>query len=147
MWQKITGTIIYDHDWDWYAYCKLPKSLGFYLRHLAWMNKKSLRLMQPEGGTHITFIKRERPPNVELWGKYHNQKCSIYYNIEVGNNKDAYYWLSINPIFLYDIRKELGLPHKPRYPLHLSYGIDKDYIERRHKLYGTSSKKLNRRLR
>lgn len=131
MWHKITGRIIYEDNW--YARCELPEALGWYLRKLAWMNKKSLRLMKPEGGTHITFVKREIPPNKELWGKYKNTKCDIYYNIEVGNNKDAYYWLSINPTFLYQIREELGLPHKPRYPLHLSYGIDNAYIEKRQK--------------
>jgi hypothetical protein len=128
-WNKITGTIKYEDGW--YARCELPSSLGWYLRKLVWMQKKSRRILIPEGGTHITFIKREIPTHKQFWRRYHNFECTIYYSLEVGNNRDAYYWLSINPVFLYDIRQELGLPKKPRYPLHLSYGIDQSFIDRR----------------
>lgn len=138
MWNKITGRIIYENGW--YARCELPKALGFYLRKLAWMQKKSLRLMQPEGGTHITFVKRENPPNKEFWKKYDKMSCDVLYNIEAGGNRDAYYWLDIKSEFIDFIRKELGLPPQARYPIHLTYGIDCDFIEKRVTNYGPSGK-------
>lgn len=131
LWNKIVGRIIYEVDW--YARVEFPSDFGRYLRALAKLNRRSLRLSPPEGGTHITLVKRERPPNEEFWGKYEGYEVSVYYCVEVGNNKDAYYWLSMNPVFLYEIRKELGLPKYPRGPLHLSYGVDSDVIELRKK--------------
>lgn len=132
MWNKITGTIHYDQT-QYFALVKFPNEFGEYLIKLQRMQKPWLRLGLAQGGPHITLVKRETPPYVEYWNKYRRYEVSIYYSLMVGGAKGPYHWLSINPTFLYDIRAELGLPKNPRFPLHLSYAIDFDEVEKRQK--------------
>ncbi len=64
---------------------------------------------QPRYPAHITTVRNEAPPNINLWGKYDGESVAFEYYPIVEDN-DFYFWLRVGSHRLVEIRVELGLP-------------------------------------
>lgn len=58
---------------------------------------------------HISVVRKEKPPKMDLWGKHQNRKIVFEYDNMIYNN-ETYYWLNAYAKELEEIRLELGLP-------------------------------------
>ena len=58
---------------------------------------------------HISVVRHETPPNMELWNKYAGEEIQFSYSHEI-RNSEIYYWLDAWCERLEEIRLELGLP-------------------------------------
>lgn len=65
---------------------------------------------------HVSVVRNETPPNMELWGRYEGIKVPFLYEHHVYNGQ-VYYWLNVFCSRLEDIRVELGLPISSPYTL------------------------------
>ena len=62
---------------------------------------------------HISVVRKETPPKIELWRKYEGQKIEFNYN-PVVHEGSVYFWLNVFCQQLEKIRVELGLEiHSP----------------------------------
>lgn len=58
---------------------------------------------------HISVVRNEIPPRMDLWGKY--EGCEVEFRYEnVVYNGTVYYWLNAFSSRLEEIRVEMGLP-------------------------------------
>jgi len=58
---------------------------------------------------HISVVRNEVPPNMNLWGKYEGERILFLYD-PIIQNDTLYYWLNVFSVRLEVIRVELGLP-------------------------------------
>lgn len=65
---------------------------------------------------HISVVRKETSPRMELWGKYEGERIRFFYDIDVQNDS-RYWWLNIFCVRLEEIRRELGLPVSSPYTL------------------------------
>ena len=70
---------------------------------------KSIRTNKQMYPAHISVVRKENPPNMELWGKYAGELIEFQYS-NVIRNGTVYYWLDAWSKRLEEIRLELGLP-------------------------------------
>ena len=69
---------------------------------------KYIHLNKPMYAPHISVVRNNIPPNINVWDKYQNQKATFQYNSYIYND-ELYYWLDVYSIDLENIRSELGL--------------------------------------
>lgn len=108
---------------NWWLVIDCDPGLGEYYRHLYWLCQyKCHRLMRPAWKEHVSLIRNERPTkNDFLWGVYNGHSMAFFYDPEVKTNGE-YYWLDVYCPGVRLMRKELGLPEEPEFPLHLTIG-------------------------
>lgn len=63
---------------------------------------------------HISVVRKEKPPNLDVWGKYEGEKIFFWYDTEIKWGQ-VYYWLNAFSENLEKIRTELGLPVSSQY--------------------------------
>lgn len=79
------------------------------------------KLTRPVWGTHISVIRGEYIPNIQLWGLDANKIVEFEYDGGVLDNGE-YYWLKASCPYLSEIRKKYGLAPSPRFGFHLTIG-------------------------
>ena len=70
---------------------------------------KTVRLNKPRYAPHISVIRSEIVPRLDLWGKYEGQSVRFQYDSHIYND-ETYYWLRVTCPILMFVRRELGLP-------------------------------------
>ncbi len=73
-------------------------------------------------GSHISFVKGERPKDISLWKKYDGLKIEFSLSNNIRFDNGIHIWLDIYSPQLHDIRKELGLKDLSSMSLHLTLG-------------------------
>jgi hypothetical protein len=63
----------------------------------------------PAYSSHISIVRKELPPNLNVWGKYEGKSIDFWYGDQVKTD-DIYLWLTCYSTTLENIRLELGLP-------------------------------------
>lgn len=99
-----------------------------YYRHLYTMEYPpylnggySLKLTRPVWGTHISIIRGEKIPHMNLWGLDANKIVEFEYDAGVIDNGE-YYWLKARCPALSQLRIKYGLNPEPRFGFHLTIG-------------------------
>ena len=69
---------------------------------------KAVRLQRGKFAPHISVIRKEPIPNLDLWGKHEGALIAFEYEPHVYND-EMYYWLRCYSPALIAIRRELGL--------------------------------------
>jgi hypothetical protein len=90
---------------------------SLFYREYPWKGK----LTRPVWGTHISIIRGEFIPKIELWGLDANKVVEFEYEGGVLDNKE-YYWLKAKCPYLSDLRFRYGLSPDPRFGFHLTIG-------------------------
>lgn len=90
---------------------------SMFYREYPWKGK----LTRPVWGTHISVIRGERIPNMQLWGIDANKIVEFEYDGGVIDNGE-YYWLKARCPALSELREKYGLPKEPRFGFHLTIG-------------------------
>jgi len=72
------------------------------------MLPKAVRLNLQRYNAHISVVRKEIPPNMDVWGKHEGQEVDFQYENVVYNGA-VYYWLNAFSKRLEEIRIELGL--------------------------------------
>lgn len=67
------------------------------------------RLNQQMYAPHISVVRKELPPRMDLWGKYEGELIKFEYS-NIIHQGGMYYWLNCYSQQLIEIRLELGLP-------------------------------------
>lgn len=81
----------------------------------------SLKLTRPVWGAHISVIRGEKIPNMNLWGLAANKVVEFEYEGGVIDNGE-YFWLKAKCPYLSEIREKYGLWKEPRFGFHLTIG-------------------------
>lgn len=81
----------------------------------------SLKLSRPVWGSHISIIRGEYIPKIELWGIDTNKIIEFEYDDGVVDNKE-YFWLKVKCPYLNNLRVKYGLSPEPRFGFHLTIG-------------------------
>jgi hypothetical protein len=79
------------------------------------------KLTRPVWGTHVSIIRGEYIPNMNLWGLDANKIVEFEYDGGVIDNNE-YYWLKASCPALSELRLKYGLPAAPRFGFHLTIG-------------------------
>jgi len=79
------------------------------------------KLTRPVWGTHISVIRGEYIPNINLWGMDANKIIEFEYEGGVIDNNE-YYWLKVQCPYLSGLRQKYGLSPTPRFGFHLTVG-------------------------
>ena len=58
---------------------------------------------------HISVVRKEVPPNKDVWGKHAGEKIKFLYS-PIIHHGEVYWWLNVFCKRLEEIRLELGLP-------------------------------------
>lgn len=104
-----------DQNW-WMVLSCASEEIGRYYRHLYWLdNYKCAKLNRPYWGTHVTVVRNEVPPNLDLWHSYDGEEVTFQYRPGVRDNYGplryrSFYWLDVICPRFEEIRVELGLP-------------------------------------
>jgi len=69
---------------------------------------KSVRLQRTRFPPHISVIRKEPIPNLDLWGRYEGEDVPFEYEPLIYND-ETYFWLRCFSPRLIAIRRELGL--------------------------------------
>jgi len=70
---------------------------------------KSVDIKVPMYAPHITVVRKEVPPKMEVFGKHEGELVFFEYDTEI-HHDETYYWLNAYSKRLEEIREELGLP-------------------------------------
>jgi hypothetical protein len=70
---------------------------------------KYIRTNRQAYDAHISIIRKETPPRMELWGKYNGEVVEFRYS-NIVHHGNVYYWLNAWCERLEEIRLEIGLP-------------------------------------
>lgn len=98
-----------------------------YYRHLyskeypALNSGRSKSLTRPVWGAHISFLRNEFVPHLNLWGLDNNKLVEFDYEGGVIDNGE-YFWLKVSCPHLLDLREKYGLSRLPKFGLHLTIG-------------------------
>lgn len=79
------------------------------------------KLTRPVWGAHLSVIRGEKIPKMDLWGLDANKIIEIEYDGGVLDNNE-YYWLKAKCPYLSDLREKYGLSREPRFGFHLTIG-------------------------
>lgn len=110
------------HAQKWWVVVDCNDQIGKYYRKLFELDCHFCdKLGVPAWKEHITVVRNEEPLKKEFWEKYEGSEISFSCLILPQSN-DVYYWLEVECDFLLSLREELGLPKKPEFPLHLTFG-------------------------
>jgi hypothetical protein len=90
---------------------------SLFYREYPWKGK----LTRPVWGTHISIVRGEFVPKLELWGLDANKIVEFEYDGGVFDNKE-YYWLKAKCPYLNELRTRYGLTPEPRFGFHLTIG-------------------------
>jgi hypothetical protein len=88
-----------------------------FTREFPWRGK----LTRPVWGTHVSIIRGERIPNMNLWGIDANKIVEFEYEGGVIDNGE-YYWLKAKCPALSVLREKYGLNREPKFGFHLTIG-------------------------
>lgn len=84
-------------------------------------------MQRPAWQEHITVVRDEEPPDERkhLWETRGGELVEFEYNT-IPRTNGHYWWLDVVSPCLLSLREELGLARDPVYPLHLSFGHEKE---------------------
>lgn len=63
---------------------------------------------------HISVVRKEVPPKLELWGKHEGEEIKFAYSNHIYNG-EVYWWINAFSERLEQVRLELGLPVSSQY--------------------------------
>lgn len=98
------GTLVYSQD-PYKLIVDVDDEIGNYYRSLI---PKYFKVKKPMYSSHISVVRNEVPPNLNMWGKYQGKEVSFEYEPFIYSD-ELYYWLNAYSSILEDIRVELGL--------------------------------------
>jgi hypothetical protein len=101
---KSTGTLQYYRE-SYKLIVTVDPGIAEYYRALI---PKYIVFNKPMYDPHISVIRKETVPNLELWGKYHGQDFEFEYENYIYSSAN-YLWLNVYSEELENIRLELGL--------------------------------------
>jgi len=104
------GTLIYSEN-PYKLIVDIDNEIGNYYRSLI---PKYFQVKKPMYSSHISIVRNEVPPNLNMWGKYQGVKISFEYESFIYSD-ELYYWLNAYSFILEDIRIELGLSNLSKY--------------------------------
>lgn len=102
-----------------------PEIVRYYLYFI------NIKLRKQKHEPHISFVRKENPPNMELWGKYEGKEIEFLYS-NIIEFSDPYYFIGVKSEELHNIRVELGLPYARKTrtvfsdPFHITIGNVKE---------------------
>jgi hypothetical protein len=99
------GTLVYSEN-PYKLIVNVDNEIGNYYR---WFIPKALQVQKPMYSSHISTVRNEVPPNLNVWGKYQGTEIAFEYEPFIYND-ELYYWLNAYSPTLEEIRVELGLP-------------------------------------
>jgi hypothetical protein len=82
----------------------------------------SNKLTRPVWGAHISIIRGEKIPNMNLWGIDANKIIEFEYEGGAKDNK-TYFWLKVKCLYVEDLREKYGLPRCGKHGLHMTIGL------------------------
>ena len=84
---------------------------------------KSIRTNPQKHPAHVSVVRREVPPNMDVWMKHEGEAVVFKYYTDIIND-ETYYWLNVECERLKEIRVELGLKPYPwwRNSYHITIG-------------------------
>jgi hypothetical protein len=104
------GTLVYSNN-PYKLIVDVDNEIGSYYRSLI---PKYLQVRKPMYSSHISIVRNEIPPNLNMWGKYQSTQVSFEYESFIYSG-ELYYWLNAYSSILEDIRIELGLSNLSEY--------------------------------
>ncbi len=127
------GRLIYDpkariKKEPWWLILKTDEGLVDYYQH--WIKQHyDVGFEKTVWGSHISVIRKEEPPNKDLWKKYDGEIVPFTYTNLV-YRVHWFFCVNIQSTRLEDIRQELGLSRLPRFGFHLTIGrLNKQYLQ------------------
>lgn len=108
-----TGALRYFHRTGYKLIVEVDPEIVRYYRTLM---PKYIQSNPQMFAPHISVVREEIPPNLDLWGKYEGQKAEFSYTGTVHFGA-IYCWLNVFSTQLEEIRLELGLPVSTQYTL------------------------------
>ena len=81
-----------------------------FVRYYRSLLPKYIEVQPPMYGAHISVVRKEIAPKMEVWKKHEGEKIEFNYSPIVYFGK-PYFWLNVYSIRLEEIREELGLPN------------------------------------
>lgn len=108
-WFEGTGVVQYfdgDNGKPHKAWVLIDPDIGSYYRSLipAWIRTNGQRYP-----SHISFVRKIKPANLEVWGKHEGKVVSFKYENYLYND-ERYWWLNVESPDIERIREELGMP-------------------------------------
>jgi hypothetical protein len=130
---SITGTLRYSPKTlgervspKWWLVIDADPEIGRYFRHLHHLSVfRTKKLSRPAWAEHITVVRDEVPQQPQFWERYAGKSIDLIVT-PLPETDGVYHWLPIQCGAALDIREELGLARDPLYPLHLSFGHEKE---------------------
>lgn len=110
---------------NWWAVVHVDKELGKYYRHLFNYHHrfKQYKVGETHWGPHISFIRDEKPPRLDVWEGLSGREIKFKYKNLVRTN-GKHIWLDVICEEFFDIRKDLGLSYLlPNCHPHLTVGV------------------------
>lgn len=104
---KSTGQLRYSRKEDnFWLVLDIDKQIADYYRSFI---PKQYIYNLPRYLPHISIVRKEKPLNIDVWGKYNGEDTDFYYDgyVYIGN---LYCWIDAFSDKLEKIREELGLP-------------------------------------
>lgn len=124
---RLTGQIRVHRDW-WLVVHLDPELGRYYRQGFNWHNRfAGLEIGDMKWGPHISFVRKEIPPNLHLWQPLHEVDVEV--DIQpIYRTNGRHLWFNVVCNQLLDIRERLGLErHRvddpPFYGLHLTLGV------------------------
>lgn len=109
-----SGTLHYERGDDWFkVHCAVDQGISDYYRAMIPNTHIFNRQKYP---AHISVVRNEIPPNMDVWGIHENQEIEFQYS-NVVHFGTVYCWLNVFSKRLEEIRLELGLPVSSQYTL------------------------------
>lgn len=85
---------------------EVDEEISRYYRSLV---PKHFKIKKPLYPAHISLLRNQTPPNMDVWTRYAGQTVSFQYESFVYYD-DLYFWLNVYSHELETVRSELGLP-------------------------------------
>jgi hypothetical protein len=70
---------------------------------------KGMRPNKPRYAPHISVIRKEAVPKLDIWGRYEGAPVTFWYGSRI-HYDNVYFWLRVLSPTLMFVRRELGLP-------------------------------------
>ena len=105
-----TGTLLYSNN-PYKLIVSIDNEIGRYYRSLI---PKYFNAQPQAYSSHISVVRKEIPPNINVWYKYHGSEIQFEYDSIIYNG-EVYFWLNAYSPVLEEIRLELGLQNLSQY--------------------------------